>query len=303
MQVYRRKRLVRLFIRRTIVCVVLAGILYIVGLGAAASIRKINSLLQQSGQTGPSETEGVSIPVSGPVSSKKPESGGKASSGMPSAESSRAAGSRQQSSAAGESAPGAPAGYFRDAVLIGDSRTEGLRNYDGLDGATYYAAKGLMVNTAFTKPAIVVGGKKLTVVQALQKKRFGKVYIMFGINELGWSSSAAFISNYGKLIDAIKQSQPKAEIFVQSILPVSEKKSSSDKIYNNQKIASCNKQIQEMAKNKGVHYLAVDTAVSDPNGNLPADASTDGVHLNKEYCKKWCGYLIASAGERNWKET
>lgn len=231
MQVYRRKRRVRLFIRRTIVCVVLAGILYIVGLGAAASIRKINSLLQQSGQTGSSETEGVSRPVS----SKKPESGGKASSGAESAESSRAADSRQQSFAAGESAPGAPTGYFRDAVLIGDSRTEGLRNYDVLDGATYYAAKGLMVNTAFTKPAIDVGGKKLTVVQALQKKKFGKVYIMFGINELGWSSSAAFISDYGKLIDAIKKSQPKAEIFVQSILPVSEKKSSSDKVYNNQK--------------------------------------------------------------------
>ena len=31
--------------------------------------------------------------------------------------------------------------------------------------------------------------------------------------------------------------------------------------------------------------------VSDENGALPADASTDGVHLNKAYCQKWLAYL------------
>ncbi|MCY1715284.1 GDSL-type esterase/lipase family protein [Caproiciproducens galactitolivorans] len=288
MRVYRRKRRVRLFIRRTVICIVLAGILYIIGLGAAASIGKINSMLPKTEQTGSSG--GGSPPSSASSIGQKP------------AESARSDGSSRQSSAESaetESKANAPAGYFQDAVLIGDSRTEGLRNYDGLDGATYYAAKGLMVNTAFTKPVIEVGGRRLTVVQALQKRKFGKVYIMFGVNELGWSSSETFIKAYAKLIDAVKKAQPKAEIFVQSIFPVSEKKSSSDKVYNNRNIASYNRQIQEMAKKKGVKYLAVNTAVSDSAGNLPADASVDGVHLNREYCAKWCGFLKASAGERN----
>ena len=32
-------------------------------------------------------------------------------------------------------------------------------------------------------------------------------------------------------------------------------------------------------------------AVADSSGYLPAEASTDGVHLNKEYCGKWLDYL------------
>ena len=301
MRVYRRKRRVKLFIRRTVICIVLAGILYVIGLGAAASIGKINSMLPKAEQTGSSG--GGSPPSSaGSIGQKPAESVPSNGSGQKSTESARSDGSSRQSSAESaetESKANTPAGYFQDAVLIGDSRTEGLRNYDGLDGATYYAAKGLMVNTAFTKPVIEVGGRRLTVVQALQKRKFGKVYIMFGVNELGWSSSETFIRAYAKLIDAVKKAQPKAEIFVQSIFPVSEKKSSSDKVYNNRNIASYNKQIQEMAKKKGVKYLAVNTAVSDSAGNLPADASVDGVHLNREYCEKWCGFLKASAGERN----
>lgn len=300
MRVYRRKRRVKLFIRRTVICIVLAGILYVIGLGAAASIGKINSMLPKTEQTGSSG--GGSPPSSASSTGRKPaESVQSDNSGQKSTESARSDGSSRQSSAESaetESKANTSIGYFHDAVLIGDSRTEGLRNYDGLDGATYYAAKGLMVNTAFTKPVIEVGGRRLTVVQALQKRKFGKVYIMFGVNELGWSSSE-FIKDYGKLIDAVKKAQPKAEIFVQSIFPVSEKKSSSDKVYNNRNIASYNKQIQEMAKKKGVKYLAVNTAVSDSAGNLPADASVDGVHLNREYCAKWCGFLKASAGERN----
>ncbi len=180
--------------------------------------------------------------------------------------------------------------FFQDAVFIGDSRTEGLGNSGLMGSATFYAYKGLMVDTAFTKQVINEGGQKLTVVDALRKHKFGKVYIMLGVNELGWPSEDTFIKRYGKLVDEVKKIEPSSKIYVQSILPVS--KAKSDKgIYTNERIRLYNRLIKEMCAQKGVKYLDVYQAVADSSGVLPEDASPDGVHLNMAYCKKWANYL------------
>ena len=182
--------------------------------------------------------------------------------------------------------------YFDDAVFIGDSRTQGFIIYNGLGNATAYMDKGLKVDTAFTKAVIEVNGTKISVMDALaQNKNFRKIYVMLGVNELGWAYSDIFIGKYGELVDKIKEINPHAEIYIQSILPVSEKKSSSDDIYNMTKINEYNSLIQQMAEEKAVYYLNVAEAVMDSSGYLPEEASTDGVHLNKEYCAKWLDYL------------
>jgi len=180
--------------------------------------------------------------------------------------------------------------WFADALFIGDSRTEGLRNYGGLEGATYYALKGLMVNTVYTRCEISVNGTKKTVMQAQAAHPFGKIYIMLGVNELGWSSTQAFVDDYTKMVQDIKKTHPDAKIYLQAIFPVSAKKSAGSSIYTNDKIASYNHIIESIAKNEHVIFLDTTEAVSQ-NGVLPDDASTDGVHLNFKYCAKWCEYL------------
>ncbi len=202
------------------------------------------------------------------------------------------------------SSAGKPAknpGWFDDAVLIGDSRTEGLELFDGLGNATYLAGKGLTVETVYTSPIIKLDRQRMTVMQALKQKKFGKVYVMLGINELGWSSFSTFLSDYGKIIGDLKHYQKGAPIYLQSILPVSAKKSASGGIYTNEKIRHANDAIRKLAQQNQVCYLAVDTAVRDVSGALPEEASTDGVHLNAEYCKKWCDYLKAHTEVPNRK--
>lgn len=182
--------------------------------------------------------------------------------------------------------------YFDDAVFIGDSRTQGFIIYNGLSNATAYMDKGLKVDTAFTKADIEVNGVKMSAMDALaQNTAFHKVYVMLGVNELGWAYSDIFIEKYGKLVDKIKEINPNAEIYLQSLLPVSQEKSNSDAVYNMDKINEYNSLIQKMAEEKKVYYLNVAEAVADSSGYLPAEASTDGVHLNKEYCAKWLDYL------------
>lgn len=181
--------------------------------------------------------------------------------------------------------------YFNDAVFIGDSRTEGLILNTGLSNATAYVYKGLMVDTVFTKPVVNKDGQKLSVMDALKSTKFSKVYIMLGINETGWAYSQIFQSKYGDIIDHIREINPDAVIYVQGIMPVSNKVSSTHSYITNTKINEYNLLLRELAEEKQVYYIDTENAVASEDGSLPADAAADGIHLVKDYCEKWLDYL------------
>ena len=181
--------------------------------------------------------------------------------------------------------------YFDDAVFIGNSRTEGFKLYAGLSNAEYYTAIGLMVDTIFTKPYATVNGEKTTIMEALKTTDFSKVYIMLGMNELGWVYGSVYQEYYGRIIDGIREINPDAVIYIQSILPVSAEKSENDDIYNNERINEFNALLRELAEEKEVYYVDVAEAVADESGCLPEDATFDGVHLTPDYCGKWRDYL------------
>lgn len=181
--------------------------------------------------------------------------------------------------------------YFNDAVFIGDSRTEGFFMYTDLANAKAYAHKGLTVETVFTDPVININGSKLSIIEALRQTSFQKVYIMLGVNEIGWAYNSVFIEKYTKLVDEVQSINPNATIYLQSILPVSNEVSSTHDYIKNEKINEYNGFIAQIAKEKNVHYLNVAETVATPNGALPDDAAVDGIHLKKEYCQKWLEYL------------
>ena len=181
--------------------------------------------------------------------------------------------------------------YFDDAVFIGNSRTEGFKLYAGLSNAEYYTAIGLMVDTIFTKPYATVNGEKTTIMEALKTTDFSKVYIMLGMNELGWVYGSVYQEYYGRIIGGIREINPDAVIYIQSILPVSAEKSEKDDIYNNERINEFNALLRELAEEKEVYYVDVAEAVADEDGCLPEGASFDGVHLTPDYCGKWRDYL------------
>jgi lysophospholipase L1-like esterase len=183
--------------------------------------------------------------------------------------------------------------YFSNALFIGDSRTQGLLLYSNLGNADYYAARGLTVEQVFKKAVVDSASGKLTVSDALSRRAFGKVYLMFGINELGWNSADKFIEQYGLVIDRVKETQPDAIVYVQSIMPVSAWKSAKDPVHNNPNIMRFNEMIEQLANEKNVVYLNASEGVADENGVLPDEASSDGLHLNKKYCIKWEEYLRA----------
>ena len=183
--------------------------------------------------------------------------------------------------------------YYKDAVFIGDSRTQGLQINAGLTSPDFFAGRGLNVKNARTEKVVKnAAGKAVTVVDALKDKQYKKVYICFGINELGWPYTNIFADEYQKTIDAIKKIQPNAEIVVQGILPVTEKKSKSDKIFNMKNVKKFNKVIKKMAEDNGETYVDNSSAVANDKGYLPSDVTPDGIHMNREYCKRILAYIV-----------
>ena len=181
-----------------------------------------------------------------------------------------------------------PREFGSNVAFIGNSRTQAFLMYTGLKEVTDYTNIGLMVDTAITKKFITnQKGEKITILEDLKTKNIDTIYIMLGINELGWVYSNIFIQKYEELINKIKEIKPNCEIIIQSIIPVTKTKSDSDSIYNNNRIKEYNALIEEMANRKGIQYINLGPALVDENGNLPENASPDGIHLNKEYCLKW----------------
>ena len=187
-------------------------------------------------------------------------------------------------------------GWFADAVFVGNSRTEGLRMYSNLAGAQFFSSVGLTVTSAFTEPCVNLDGQLLTVAEALERADYGKVYIMLGLNELGWVYESVFAEDYGKIIDVIRSSHPEAEIYVQSIMPVSRLKDGDGGVYTNANVVRLQKALCEMCLEKGVHYVNVAEAVQDAEGFLPDASTPDGVHLTPECCGLWADYLKTHTG-------
>lgn len=191
--------------------------------------------------------------------------------------------------------------YFDDAVFIGDSRTVGLYDYGGLDRATFYASSGLTVYKLFEDPdgKFKDGNWKENIETALKRQQFGKVYLMVGINEMGTGDVDYFIKHYGEAVERIRQLQPDAIIYLESIMRVTAERSAQGDYINNQGIDERNRRIAELADNQKIFYLDVNSVVCDETGGLNPEYTFDGVHLYAQYIDIWKQYLMEHAIQFN----
>ena len=189
-----------------------------------------------------------------------------------------------------ESEP-AEEGYFADAVFLGDSRTEGFHLYSGLEEGQYLYAVGATVESVFTKATQETEAGKVPMLDALADMDCGKVYIMLGVNELGWPKADMYREQYGKVIDRIREEHPEAVVVIQSLLPVSAKQEAKGSYVNNERIAVYNGMLEELSAEKDCPYLNVAEAVTGEDGCLREELTSDGVHLNTAGCQVWLDYL------------
>ncbi len=181
--------------------------------------------------------------------------------------------------------------FFSDAAFMGNSLMDGFRLFSGLTTCDYYAATSMTVVGATTKACVALdNGAQGTLIDGLTQKPYGKIYILLGINEIGFEVQT-FIDYYSAMLDTIIAAQPDCDIYIMGITPVSAAKSSSGEVFNMTRITEYNTALRQLAADKGCYYMDLVSALAGPDGYLPASETTDGVHLSVNMYKKWLDYV------------
>ena len=179
--------------------------------------------------------------------------------------------------------------YYENSAFMGNSFADDLFTVGLVPDADFFARTGLTVTVALE------GNDTIDpVVNSLKKsgKDYDRIFLIFGENELGWINTDLFEEDYGKLIDKVKKYCPDSNIYLLAITPVS-KKASDEEVdgANNDKIREYNEIIKSLAEKNDAVYVDMYDAVADKDGNLPADAASDGIPFGKDYYEKCLLYI------------
>lgn len=184
--------------------------------------------------------------------------------------------------------------YFDDALFIGDSRTVGIAEYGYLQNADFFADVSMSVYKVWNKKISVDGGAKKKLEMILEENTYGKVYVMLGINELGYDFDQT-VKRYGELLAAIHEAQPDAIIYICANLHVTEEQSLSDEYFNNININRFNEAIAKLADDETFFYIDINPMFDDVEGNLSEEFSSDEAHVMGIYYEDWCDWLMTQA--------
>lgn len=201
-----------------------------------------------------------------------------------------------------ESAPVEDDSFFDKSVFLGDSRTEGLELFSGLKHGDFYWARGMTVFRADSEDYRVfeVDGKKYNMAEVLALKQYENVYIMLGVNELGYPAES-YESGLGKLMDKIIQLQPNAVVYLQVMPPLNDAMCRQNKLasyINNANLSKFNEAIIRVAADKQVVLLNTAQAYAGADGQLPAELANDGCHFAYEGYVRWANYLRTHVMDR-----
>lgn len=184
--------------------------------------------------------------------------------------------------------------YFDNTLFIGDSRTVGLHEYGDLGNAVVVADSGMSVYKIFQQSFRMDSGEKVTLNDLLSERQFEKIYIMLGINELGYPFEST-VKRYKEMVTTIKEAQPETLVFLQANLHIAEKKSASSDIYNNENINRFNDTVKEFSEEDGDIYLDVNEIFDDGNGNLAEEFTADQSHVLGKYYADWVEWILQHA--------
>lgn len=184
--------------------------------------------------------------------------------------------------------------YFSDTLFLGDSRTVGFALYARIPNATYFARTSMNVSNVFdNKPSETSDTKSYAnLSELLTEKKFERIYILLGINEIGYSYTW-IINNYSKTLEYIRMYQPDAKIILQSNMHVTKKKSDANpSTFSNSRIDELNSRISKLADGKNVYYLGFEQIFDGADGAMSSDYSGDGVHLYGKCYKLWRDWIL-----------
>ena len=199
--------------------------------------------------------------------------------------------------------------YFDDAVFVGDSITESLRNYciaqqrddeDFMGNAQFLAAVSMSVRMASSdsRTLLQYRGNAVSVTEGLLKMGAGQVFIMLGVNDYAGKYPDATLAYFDTLIDAIQEKCERIEIVIQSVTPVT-KRFRQERQITIEEWNGFNVLLEQLCEEKGVQFLSFAELLMDAEGYLADDMTGDGMfHLTPAANAVWIRALRQFAAEQ-----
>ena len=190
----------------------------------------------------------------------------------------------------------APAGYFADALFIGDSRIVGLQLYggDALKGAVWFAATSMGVYNYSNVTVDVEGVGKVGLDDLLARKSFSKIYVCLGVNQIGYGM-ADHEARFDAFIKMLRSTCPDAKVILVSNLHVAKARSDTDSSVNNPRINELNTWLLRQQNGSSIFYIECNQLFDDENGAMAAQYTSDRTHLYAKYYPQWSEYISSHA--------
>ncbi len=190
--------------------------------------------------------------------------------------------------------------YFSSALFIGDSVSQGWWVYENpiQNVATFCAYKSAGPNSVVTNAQLTdINGNSVAlqddIAAKLAEKQPEHIYILFGANSLKNLTADNFIAYYEKMLDwLVTVCRPDAQIYIQSLTPVTAEYEASDARYSQASLYSINNSLAQMAYNRGLYFIDLTEALAGDDGyTVPEYAAADGIHLQAAGYRAWLDYL------------
>ena len=179
--------------------------------------------------------------------------------------------------------------YIDSTLFLGDSNTARFLSFTDNDGNTFttkdnsIGVVGMGIDAISTMTVLDTSVGRVTMVEAVKLIQPQRIIITFGTNNLSGTSTEAtnFIERYTKQLKAIEDAYPYADIIVNAIPPVAEKRDYPN--VSMTQIDAYNKAIVQMCEENDWKYLNSSEVLKDETTGYAASKmmDTDGLHLSK----------------------
>lgn len=171
---------------------------------------------------------------------------------------------------------------FANCLILGDSITQGLTVYEYLDQAHVNAQKGVGV---VSPEESGLSGILPQVVSASPQKLF----IALGMNDTiaARADGDVFRDAYKAVLDELKEALPNTQIYVNSILPVSQAAVQSDERFAC--VPQFNEKLKELCESEKVGFIDNTELVKEEY------YESDGRHMSNDYYPEWLDHMAEVA--------
>ena len=165
---------------------------------------------------------------------------------------------------------------FYDSVIMGDSRTVGLTEYELMD------SQRVIANPGNTRSSVV---EYLDTLATINPEN---LFLCYGLNDVMgyYTEPSEFIDKYRSILTQVKDRLPNVKIYINSILPVQEFALYENSSYS--QIEEYNEALQSFCEEDGYGFID-NTQLAAEHTDLYED---DGIHLRKDFYEYWLMNMV-----------